>query len=107
MTCFAVAKSIRIESIVYHTILSKVVPFVQDTPIGSLVPRVSFAKVVNSMNSEIYQAISAYHIANQGDDRQEIEDTEREYQLMKLVHGEQAVKDVMDYYNETVIRKAK
>jgi hypothetical protein len=59
------------------------------------------------MNSEIYQAISAYHIANQGDDRQEIEDTEQEYQLMKLVHGEDAVKKVMDYYNETVIRKAK
>ena len=59
------------------------------------------------MNQEIYQAISAYHIANQGDDRQEIEDTEQEYQLMKLVYGEQAVKEVMDYYNETVIRKAK
>lgn len=59
------------------------------------------------MNNEIYQAISAYHIANQGDDRQEIEDTEQEYQLMKLVHGEQAVKDVMDYYNETVIRKSR
>jgi hypothetical protein len=59
------------------------------------------------MNNEIYQAISAYHIANQGDDRQEIEDTEQKYQLMKLVHGEQAVKDVMDYYNETVIRKSR
>ena len=59
------------------------------------------------MNNEIYQAISAYHIANQGDDRQEIEDTEQEYQLMKLVHGEQAVKEVMDYYNKTVIRKAR
>jgi inhibitor of KinA sporulation pathway (predicted exonuclease) len=59
------------------------------------------------MNQEIYQAISAYHTANQGDDRQEIEDAEQEYALMKLVHGEQAVKDVMDYYNENVIRKAK
>jgi hypothetical protein len=107
MTCFAVAKSIKIESIVFHTTLSKVVPFAQDTPIGSLVPRVSFAKVVNSMNSEIYQAISAYHIANQGDDRQEINEAEKEYEMMKLVHGEQAVKDVMDYYNETVIRKAR
>ena len=59
------------------------------------------------MNQEIYQAISAYHTANQGDDRQEIVDTENEYELMKLVHGEQAVKDVMDYYNETVIRKSR
>jgi hypothetical protein len=58
------------------------------------------------MNQEIYQAISAYHTANQGDDRQEIEDTEQEYQLMKLVYGEHAVKEVMDYYNENVIRKS-
>jgi hypothetical protein len=59
------------------------------------------------VNQEIYQAISAYHTANQGDDRQEIEDTQQEYELMKLVHGEQAVQDVMDYYNETVIRKSR
>ena len=59
------------------------------------------------MNQEIYQAVSAYHIANQGDDRQEINEAEKEYELMKLVHGEQAVKDVMEYYNETVIRKAR
>jgi inhibitor of KinA sporulation pathway (predicted exonuclease) len=107
MTYSAVAKNTKIESIVFHTISSKVVPFAQASPIGSLAIRVLFAEVVNSMNSEIYQAISAYHIANQGDDRQEIEDTEQEYQLMKLVHGEDAVKKVMDYYNETVIRKAK
>jgi hypothetical protein len=59
------------------------------------------------MNNEIYQAVSAYHIANQGDDRQEINEAEKEYEMMKLVHGEQAVKDVMDYYNETVIRKSR
>jgi hypothetical protein len=59
------------------------------------------------MNQEIYKAVSAYHIANQGDDRQEIEDTEQEYELMKLVHGVEAVQEVMDYYNENVIRKAK
>jgi hypothetical protein len=59
------------------------------------------------MNQEIYQAISAYHTANQGDDRQEIVDTQNEYELMKLVYGVDAVKEVMDYYNETVIRKAK
>jgi inhibitor of KinA sporulation pathway (predicted exonuclease) len=59
------------------------------------------------MNQEIYKAVSAYHIANQGDDRQEIEDAEQEYELMKLVHGVEAVQDVMDYYNETVIRKSR
>jgi hypothetical protein len=59
------------------------------------------------MNQEIYQAVSAYHTANQGDDRQEINEAEKNYEMAKLVHGEQAVKDVMDYYNETVIRKAK
>jgi inhibitor of KinA sporulation pathway (predicted exonuclease) len=58
------------------------------------------------MNQEIYKAVSAYHIANQGDDRQEIEDAEQEYELMKLVHGVEAVQDVMNYYNENVIRKA-
>jgi hypothetical protein len=59
------------------------------------------------MNQEIYKAVSAYHIANQGDDRQEINEAEKEYEMMKLVHGEQAVKNVMDYYNKTVIRKAR
>ena len=59
------------------------------------------------MNQEIYQAVSAYHIANQGDNRQEIEDAEQEYELMKLVHGVEAVQEVMDYYNENVIRKAR
>ena len=58
------------------------------------------------MNQEIYQAISAYHTANQGDDRQEIVDTENEYELMKIVYGVDAVKEVMDYYNENVIRKS-
>ena len=58
------------------------------------------------MNQEIYQAVSAYHIANQGDDRQEINEAEKNYEMAKLVHGERAVQEVMDYYNETVIRKA-
>lgn len=58
------------------------------------------------INKEIYQAISAYHIANQGDNRQEIVDAENEYELMKIVYGVDAVKEVMEYYNETVIRKA-
>ena len=59
------------------------------------------------MNQEIYKAVSAYHVASQGDDRQEIEDAEQEYELMKLVHGVEAVQEVMNYYNENVIRKAR
>jgi CRISPR/Cas system-associated protein endoribonuclease Cas2 len=59
------------------------------------------------MNQEIYQAVSAYHIANQGDDRQEINKAEKEYEMMKLVHGERAVQEVMNHYNETVIRKSR
>jgi CRISPR/Cas system-associated protein endoribonuclease Cas2 len=59
------------------------------------------------MNPEIYKAVSAYHTANQGDDRQEINKAEKEYEMMKLVHGDRAVQEVMNYYNETVIRKAK
>jgi CRISPR/Cas system-associated protein endoribonuclease Cas2 len=59
------------------------------------------------MNQEIYQAVSAYHIANQGDNRQEIDEAEKEYEMMKLVHGDSAVQEVMNYYNENVIRKAR
>ena len=59
------------------------------------------------MNQEIYKAVSDYHTANQGDNRQEIEDAEQEYELMKLVHGVEAVQEVMNYYNENVIRKAR
>jgi CRISPR/Cas system-associated protein endoribonuclease Cas2 len=59
------------------------------------------------MNPEIYQAVRAYHIANQGDDRQEINKAEKEYEMMKLVHGERAVQEVMNHYNENVIRKAR
>jgi hypothetical protein len=59
------------------------------------------------MNQEIYEAVRAYHIANQGDDRQEINEAEKEYEMMKLVHGNSAVAEVMEHYNETVIRKAR
>ena len=59
------------------------------------------------MNQEIYKAVSDYHTATMGDDRQEIEDAEQEYELMKLVHGVEAVQEVMNYYNENVIRKAR
>jgi hypothetical protein len=58
------------------------------------------------MNEEIYKAVSNYHIATMGDDRQEIEDAQQEYEMMRLVYGDDAVQDVVDYYNENVIRKA-
>jgi hypothetical protein len=49
MTCLGVVKNTKIEIIVYHTISFRVVLFVKDTPIGCLVPKVSFAVMVNSM----------------------------------------------------------
>ena len=58
------------------------------------------------MNEEIYKAVSNYHIATMGDDRQEIEDAQQEYEMMRLVYGDDAVQEVVDYYNENVIRKA-
>ena len=59
------------------------------------------------MNNEIYKIVSAYHTANQGDDRQEIDNAEKNYEMAKLVHGVDAVQDVMNYYNENVIRKSR
>jgi inhibitor of KinA sporulation pathway (predicted exonuclease) len=59
------------------------------------------------MNEEIYKAVSNYHIATMGDDRQEIEDAQQEYEMMKLVYGVDAVQEAVDYYNENVIRKAR
>jgi len=49
MTCLDVVKNTKTESIVFHTIDSKVVPFARDTNTTRLVPRVLFAEVVNSM----------------------------------------------------------
>jgi hypothetical protein len=49
MTCSAVAMNTKIESIVFHTIDSKVVPFARDTSITTLAIRVSLAEAVNSM----------------------------------------------------------
>ena len=59
------------------------------------------------MNKEIYQAVSAVNVAYQGDNRQEINEADKELEMMKLVYGEQAVQEVQDYYNENVIRKAR
>ena len=49
MTYSAVARNTKIESIVFHTIDSKVVPFARDTNTTTLAIRVSLAEAVNSM----------------------------------------------------------
>jgi hypothetical protein len=59
------------------------------------------------MNKEIYQAVSAVHIAYQGDDRREIDEADKELDMMKLIYSEKEIQDVIDYYNENVIRKAR
>jgi hypothetical protein len=48
MTCLGVVMNTKIESIVFHTTLSKVAPSVQGTPIGSLATRVLSVRKVNS-----------------------------------------------------------
>jgi hypothetical protein len=49
MTCLGVVKNTKIESIALLTTSFRVVPFVQDTLIGSLAIRVLFAEMVNKM----------------------------------------------------------
>jgi hypothetical protein len=49
MTCSSVVMNTKIESIVFHTISFRVVPFAQAFSIGSLAIRVLFAEMVNSM----------------------------------------------------------
>jgi hypothetical protein len=108
MTYSAVAMNTKTETIVLPTTSSQVVLFAVASPIGKIAKATGTpVGMVNSMNQKIYEAVRAYHIANQGDDRQEINEAEKEYEIMKLVHGEQAVQEVMEYYNENVIRKAR
>jgi hypothetical protein len=59
------------------------------------------------MNQEIYKAVSAVHIAYQGDDRREINEADKKLEMMKLIYSEKEIQDVIDYYNENVIRKAR
>lgn len=58
------------------------------------------------MNQEIYKIVSDYHTATQGSYEEE-KKMEKLYEQAKLTYGEDAVRDVMNYYNENVIRKAK
>jgi hypothetical protein len=56
---------------------------------------------------EIREAVSAYHIASMGDDRQEIDNAQAAYAGMIAIYGKETVQLVVDDYNENVIRKAK
>jgi hypothetical protein len=49
MTYSAVARNTKIESIVFHTISFRVVPFARDTNTTPLATRVLLAEAVNSM----------------------------------------------------------
>ena len=62
---------------------------------------------IGVIRDEIYQAVSAYHIASMGDNSQEIADTKSEYEQMISIYGKKTVQVVVDYYNDTVIGKAK
>jgi hypothetical protein len=64
-------------------------------------------KNLGQIRDEIFLAVENYHIASMGDNRQEIETAEAEYAGMISIYGKQAVQDVVDYYNENVIGKAK
>jgi len=57
------------------------------------------------INKEIYKIVSDYHTATQGSYAEELA-MKKIYDQAKLTYGEQAVLDVLEYYNENVIRKA-
>lgn len=62
---------------------------------------------LGQITDEIYNAVSKYHTASMGDDRREIDEAEAVYLAMITIYGKEAVANVVEYYNETVIRKAK
>lgn len=64
-------------------------------------------KTLGQIQDEIYQAVSAYHTATMGDDRQEIDEAEALYRGMISIYGKETVQLVVDYYNENVIGKAR
>jgi hypothetical protein len=59
----------------------------------------------NKLNQEIYKIVSDYHTATQGSYDEEMA-MKKIYDQAKLTYGEQAVLEVVKYYNENVIRKA-
>jgi hypothetical protein len=58
------------------------------------------------MNNEIYKIVSDYHTATQGPYEEE-KAMEKIFEQAKITYGNKAVQDVVDYYNENVIRKAR
>jgi hypothetical protein len=64
-------------------------------------------KNLGQINDEIFAAVKNLHIASMGDDRREIDEAEAEYAGMISIYGKQAVQLVVDFYNDTVIGKAR
>jgi hypothetical protein len=64
-------------------------------------------QTLGQITDEIYNAVKNYHIASMGNDSREIADAQAEYAGMISIYGAKAVANVVEYYNETVIRKAK
>ena len=60
-----------------------------------------------NLNQEIYTIVRDYHISTQGDSYQEEKENEKLFEQAKITYGEKAVLDVVKWYNENVIRKAK
>jgi hypothetical protein len=63
-------------------------------------------KTLGQITDEIYNAVKNFHTASMGNDRKEIENAQAEYAGMISIYGTKAVADVVEFYNETVIRRA-
>ena len=57
------------------------------------------------MNQEIYKIVSDYHTATQGPYEEE-KAMEKIFEQAKITYGVEAVMEVVEYYNENVIRKS-
>ena len=52
--------------------------------------------------TQVYEAISAYHRASMGDDRREIEETEKKLVDIRLFAGELVYQRELDRFNEMI-----
>ena len=57
------------------------------------------------LNQEIYKVVSDYHVATQGPYAEE-KAMEKLFNDAKITYGDDAVMEVVEWYNENVIRKA-
>jgi hypothetical protein len=64
-------------------------------------------KTLGQINDEIFAAVKNFHIASMGNDSREIETAQAEYAGMISIYGKETVQLVVDFYNDTVIGKAK